>query len=364
VTTAEASNDRRALVYQLPWIKGVCVLAVIVIHVTASYPGRAPFDWFTAVLISANSLARFAVPIFVLLSGFYLSLNTRNERSLPFYRRTLKLLVVPYVVYSAGYVMAFPRAAAGFIQAWLWAMLSATAFIHFWFIPVIVGLYLIHPFLRRWYRLSERGARLVVIAFVVQVVWAVVVEFATVLPPTDGWFAPVAVSLSFLSYIGYFALGYFVHDHASEVVQAIRRPVILVVAGLTWLATAAIMSSYLVIPLAGGLTFNAISHRGLAVVLFSPPLSLAALLVLAAWRPGVGLTRPVGWLIHACGLYAYAVYYLHPLVLEIVTWTWIHAVGLGRHEVSFYVVAFPLVSVLTVFLAKLVARLPLARYLA
>jgi hypothetical protein len=80
------SDARQLLVFGLQGIRGACVLAVIAIHVAgpARFSTRTPVDGFSVFLMLANSLARFAVPIFVLLSGFHLSLNVRNERPVPF----------------------------------------------------------------------------------------------------------------------------------------------------------------------------------------------------------------------------------------------------------------------------------------
>jgi len=364
-TTATDSADdaRRLLVYQLTRIRGACVLGVILIHLTAPFPARVPFDWLTGLMLYLNSLARFAVPIFVLVSGFYLSLNGRNERAGPFYRRTLKALVIPYVVYSAGYAMISHRDAAGWLQAWLWATLTGTAFYHLWFIPVILELYLLHPILRRWYRRSPLGGRFVLLAVAAQVTWAVATDVAIKPPAADSWLSLPAVGLSFLSYVGYFVMGYFLHDCASQVVNAARRPAVIVASGLAWAATAAMIAAWRAIPLADGQVFLSAAHPTLAISLLGPALSLPAFVILAGWHQGARATGPTGWLVHTSGLYAYGVYYLHPLVYELVAWSFIHGAGLGKTSVMFLVIAFPGVCVLSVWLVKAAARLPFARYL-
>ena len=358
-TTTKASDPRQALVFQSQRIRGVCVLAIILIHVTPSFHYGTPFGWVTALQLYMNSLARFGVPCFVLLSGFFLSLNARNERPLPFYRRTVRFLLVPYVVYSAGYVVFAHRQFTGIIEVWLWAMLTGTAFYHLWFIPVIVQLYLLHPFLRTWYRRTGQGGGLVVTALVIQTVWAVATpDLAAQAMNTDTWLTPAAVSLSFLSYIGYFVAGYYLNDHAADVDQVIRRRGLVIVAALGWVTAAAVMTTGRAIALSGGPALGTISHQALA-----PLLSPAAFVVLAAWRSQGLLTRPIERLVQRSGMYAYGMYYLHPLVLEMVSWGWKHSVALPRSHGLFYVVAFPLVSVFTLFAVKLVARLPFARYL-
>jgi peptidoglycan/LPS O-acetylase OafA/YrhL len=172
-----------------------------------------------------------------------------------------------------------------------------------------------------------------------------------------------ALRLNFLPQLGYFVLGYFMSDHAAHIVDAIRRPATRIAAGVTWPMTAAILAAYWLVPLLAGRSFETIAYPGLAIVLLAPPLSLAAFIALVVWLPEARSAHPVSRLVQACGLYAYGVYYLHPLILLLVRSSLTAIVGLEVGSAGFYVLAFPICSVATVFAVRQLARLPHTRYL-
>ncbi len=351
-----ASDARQALVFQSQRIRGACVLAVILIHVTSS-PDGTPLNWSTAIALFLNGLARFAVPCFMVLSAFHLSLNSRNEKPLPFYRRTLMHLVVSYVAYSTGYVVLTHRQFSGFLEVWLPAILTGTAYVHLWFIPVILLFYLLHPFLRRWYRRTERAGGWVVVALIFQLGWAVATSDLNAALSTDSWLAPAKVLRAFFCYVGYFLAGYFLYDHAGEVVALARRRAFVILMGLAWLVVSVVMFTIR----GASLQFSTVPGAGKAL---EPLLCLAAFVMLATWRSRGVPSGPIERLLEASGLYAFGVYYLHMLVLAIFSWGWRHYVELPMDHGLFYLLAFPSVSVLSLLAVKLVARLPFGRYLA
>jgi surface polysaccharide O-acyltransferase-like enzyme len=311
-----------------------------------------------------KALCRFAVPVFVLMSGFYLSLNARNERAWPFYHRTLKRLLIPYVVYSAVYLAASKSGGGNVFWLWVSALLHGTAYGHLWFIPVIVELYLVHPFLRRWYRSVEYRGRFCGMAFVLQVCCAVAGELAAPRLSHYRWLADATVILSFLPYVGYFTLGYLLLDYAADFRVTVRRPAIRAAAVLIWSSAAGAIGAYTALPLLWSGTWGAVPYPGLALKLLAPILSAAAFVVIADRRPGMRSFGPAARIVQSCGLYAFGVYFLHPLVLLVVSWGLTEAVGLNWNSVAFYVLALPLVSVASVLAVRLLAKVPFARYLA
>lgn len=373
---APPRDARQLFVYSLQRIRGVCALAVIALHVTgpAHFTVRAPVDWFSVVLMFANGLARFAVPIFVLLSGFHLSLNQRNERPLPFYRRTWKRIAVPYVVYStvytavqmtawgSGNTLAELPGGERFVRLWLWNLLHASAQYHLWFIPAMAGLYLLHPFLRRWYRQCRHGGRLVALAFIIQLGCGLVEEASKQAAPRGHGAALAAVALACLPWLGYFVLGYFLHDHAAALLEAVRKPATSVAALVTWLTAGAILAAYWAVPTLAGRSFGTIPHPYLPHVLLGPPLSIAALTLMFLWLPRLRGMPPISRFVQACGLYAYGVYYLHLIVLELVG-RGLTAGGLDDGHLGFVALRFLIGSVVCVYAVRQLARWPHTKYL-
>lgn len=130
------------------------MLAVIAIHVTAPYIG-ADSDFLLGGMNLAyimNQAARFAVPLFVLLSGASLGLG----KALPagqFYRRRLVKLGIPYVCWTVVYTLWEHQSLAPGALARRFFLGQAAP--HLYFVIIIFQLYLLYPLLRRW---MERSA--------------------------------------------------------------------------------------------------------------------------------------------------------------------------------------------------------------
>jgi surface polysaccharide O-acyltransferase-like enzyme len=355
---------RQAIVFQLPVLKGICVLAVILTHATASI--WRPFAWPLAPEVFVNTLARFAVPLFVAMSGFYLSLNPRNQRPLRFYRRTLPGLALPYIVYTAVYLLASRPDLAHILRDGPGHLIHGTASAHLWFLPVIIELYLVHPFLRRWYSRSERPGRLVALAVATQVAYAFLYELV-VRPagPLAGWRDVTVTCTSFLKFVGYFVTGYYLSDNASAILEAVRRRGAFRVATVVWLAAGATLPSVWASQVfSGHLSLWSIASRVVLEVL-AIPLTTAAFIMIAARPSGRRWPVPVRWSVRTCGLYSYGVYYLHPLVLTGVAWAlYRHAGALMAPGPLRGGLLFLLCALVTVHAVKLLVRLPLTRHLA
>jgi len=101
--------------------------------------------WVTAI----DSLCRMAVPLFVMASAYLLFPLTRPTGE--FFRRRFMRVVVPFLLWSAVYIWKdgsspiaalfnFPMGTGG----------------HLWFVPMLLGVYLLMPLLSPW---AERAGR-------------------------------------------------------------------------------------------------------------------------------------------------------------------------------------------------------------
>jgi surface polysaccharide O-acyltransferase-like enzyme len=360
---AEPTAAQR-LVYRLPVIRGVCVLAVILTHATASI--LSPLAAALVPEVFANTLARFAVPLFVGASGFYLSLNSRNEHAGRFYRRTLPGLVWPYLFYSAVYAIYWDHNLAHVIRRAPDFLLRGSADAHLWFIPVIVELYIAHPFLRRWYGRIAQPSRAVVVALVVQVAYGAFVELATTPGQAIASWSGVAVACSmFLKCAGYFVAGYWLRDNAETVRAVVGRPGVCAFAAATWVVAGGLLpaiwaSGFFACCAAAWAVWSSIALEALLI-----PLSLSAFVMLAGWPRDWAAPRVLREAVQACGLYSYGVYYVHLIVLYALgKWLWVIAppmMAMRPLRALLLVVCDAAVSVAVV---KLLARLPLTRALA
>lgn len=105
------SNKCREDNYDL--LRVICTIAVIVIHVSGIYKNAISYENVFGYLIEKNivvillynTLSRFAVPCFVMLSGAFLLSDNRNGEYRTFYRKTVKNIIIPTLVFTVIYFL-------------------------------------------------------------------------------------------------------------------------------------------------------------------------------------------------------------------------------------------------------------------
>jgi len=136
--------------YWIDYLRTAAVCAVIMIHITgryyASFGGISISMWWFANLL--NSLSQFAVPVFVMISGFLLL--GKKEEPVMFYRRRLKRVLIPLMFWTVFYCACryfWGGENQGDLQGiLLTTFLSGQAFYHLWYLLMFVWLLLYSPF--------------------------------------------------------------------------------------------------------------------------------------------------------------------------------------------------------------------------
>lgn len=182
-------------------------IMVVMLHVSASYVTlniEDPNFYFTVGNLF-DSMTRTSVPIFVMLSGAFILDNSENREYITFYKKTYKNIVIPTVKWSFlyfGYSMALQFAAsllthkeANYLLPILnW--IKGSPFYHMWYMYMIIGLYIITPFLIRLIKtIGQRNTFIISIVFL----------FLGMLIAIKG---SLIWPFQFILYIGYFIMGY------------------------------------------------------------------------------------------------------------------------------------------------------------
>lgn len=143
-------------------LRNLATILVVVLHVSApiaeEYTLYDTWYWWSGNLW--DSLARPAVPLFVMLSG-YLLLGKDYELG-PFLRKRLVRVVVPALFWMLIYCYYNYRAHndPATLPAAFKRIVHGPVHYHLWFIYLIIGLYLTYPILRPWVRsATERDFR-------------------------------------------------------------------------------------------------------------------------------------------------------------------------------------------------------------
>jgi len=291
---------------ELDLIRGGTALAVIAIHVTAGY-----MDLRLGYLL--NHLVRFAVPLFVLMSGLVLYWQDIDHKPLPawdFYAKRLQKILIPFITWTiiytvvSQYMLHLPLSKispATLGRNILWG----TAYYHLYFLIIILQMYLLYPLLTHWMKkkvpwllplslLLSAGIQVLLYlnligcvvlpsqysmfylrAFPVWLFYFVFGMYAAAWLRRIGSFSPGSSSISFLALVWLLALG-----------------LVLLDSRLTGIYVSIVRPSVIIYTLASFYFFLALAHK------------------MVDWKPT--WTR---WL----SAQSFLVYLMHPLILTILT---------------------------------------------
>lgn len=223
-------------------LRVAAAVAVVVLHLSGGWMDQAgvnTLDW--AVLNFYNSLTRWCVPVFVMLSGMFL-LDPRKKLSLSaLFRRHILPIAAALLVWACFYaclthtIHRGPFTLSGYLEA-LKTVLWGKLHYHLWFLPMILGLYLITPILRAFVRGAER--RDFHWFFLLTAVFALTLPAVLALRPSQtlsAWVNRLDVRLV-LGYTGYYVAGYYLKTYALSpgARRAIYLAGLLGAAGTVW----------------------------------------------------------------------------------------------------------------------------------
>lgn len=148
--TGANDNFKKRKVW-IDYLRIVSAFAVVMIHVI--YQGRLRFwtEADTTFYLTVFNLLCFAVPIFIMITG-YLQLNPEKEYNL---KKSLIRIILALCIFGVLYawielifnehcisLSQIVKAIINVLQGKSWA--------HLWYLYMLIGLYLILPFLRTW----------------------------------------------------------------------------------------------------------------------------------------------------------------------------------------------------------------------
>lgn len=132
-------------------IRVVAIAGVVMIHTSNSIFARVDFfggfSWWVAILM--DSLSRMSVPLFIMLSGYLLL--SKNEGFKESLTRAIKRVGIPLVVWFLIYLL-WNDGSPSFINMnlSLFARFFLVNVFHLYFLVIMIGLYIVSPFLRSY----------------------------------------------------------------------------------------------------------------------------------------------------------------------------------------------------------------------
>lgn len=373
-------ESRNFIIYKIPLIKGICIVGVLIIHMTGGFTQMHDFGWLYYTLLFMNNFGRFAVPLFIAISGFYLSLNKRNELATPFYRRTLKFLIVPYLAYSLLYSAINLFAGVDLKRIILDIFLGRSA-ANMWFGLLILQLYLLHPLLRRAYLKCKHRGIFVLSAFGMQILWKIfsVTILQRYMPISASMLYGTSNSLTdiipiyvnqfadilFLGYIGYFIAGYYLLENSETLFHVINILSARILGAIGWIVCAIVLAIYWSVPMTHGVSWDSIKFPYMLHYLITPILSLSMLItILSILKRSDTIQKIFHSFFYQFGLFSYGIYYIHIFIILIFTEIFTRLINVQPYDLfSFYGMQFLIVPIVSLLSVRILARLPYAKYI-
>jgi len=206
------------------WINNlriIALFAVIVLHTSAvllAQYGKVSFaDWLTADIY--NAIVRFAVPVFVMITGALL-LHREYELG-DFFKKRLSRVVTPFLFWSLVYIGYSWYNDEITFGPDVWAntkqvlhLLKYGSSYHLWYVYMLIGLYFVIPIIGKFVRNATEKEILYFLAL-----WFVAMLLNL---PYLSRFNPQVDLHYFAGYIGYLVLGHYLtyKDFKSKKIRA------------------------------------------------------------------------------------------------------------------------------------------------
>lgn len=151
-------------------LRCVAAVAVIAIHVLAPYRNELGVISFSswASAVSVNSVSRWAVPVFIMISGALLLSDARPFNFKYYVQRRLGKVFIPFVVWSLFYAYLSGWTSTGFDSSVSQQVLSDSlhheTYYHLGFFYYFIPLYLLIPFYQLFVRHTDDTTLFVAVA--------------------------------------------------------------------------------------------------------------------------------------------------------------------------------------------------------
>lgn len=327
-------NSNERIVY-LDLLRTIATFAVIMLHVFSTAFNSQSFcpSWYYAVV--CDGLVRWCVPVFFMISGALFLMPSKIVMFKDVLSKYVLRLVVAYIFWCVVYCLI------EVINGHTLPDDLGVCFYHLWFLPMLMGIYLLIPLLRKLP--TDRGLTQYLL-----IVW-LVFSFVKILPVIPSHFVPL-VTNDFVGYVGYFILGYFLSTISFSKRRVFMICVLGVLGGLFTIIGTVVISK----------------NRGNASEWFfrylCPNIIImaVAMFVFIKWIANK-CGKLVLWFVNFVRKDLFGVYLVHVLYLNILL---PRIAGLGEGA-AFKVVMYPLVSVaifvFSLFTTKLIRQIPIIR---
>ncbi|WP_152391998.1 acyltransferase [Paenibacillus guangzhouensis] len=198
------------------------ILAVIILHITADLLTRTndfnTTSWWVSNIF--NSISRFAVPVFFMISGaMMLRIEIKSYKD--FYIKRVLPLLIPllswsliYGWYNQYYILKSNMGVGDFLLDFGYRLLVDRNYVHLWFLYAIIAIYSTVPLITKLVKsCTEKDIRYYLLLwFIVSVIYRFISD--VIFRWTNHYIDISIMNIPmFMGFLGYFILGYYVYNY-------------------------------------------------------------------------------------------------------------------------------------------------------
>jgi peptidoglycan/LPS O-acetylase OafA/YrhL len=220
------TSDDRPYVKAVDALRVLSILGVLLIHTTTKVLEITHYNLLDyQVTLFLNQFARFAVPLFFIISGFVLELNYNFHSSYWSYlKKRVSRILIPYLFWSLIYYYFIYTLNRDNLVT---AILTGSASYQLYFIPTLCIFYLVFPFLHRIYKFFANVPVLTILGILQ--IWLMNQDYFV---KQFGFADPIRIS--FLGYF-FFIIGIVAARNKEKVLELIRKIKYILIIPITYL---------------------------------------------------------------------------------------------------------------------------------
>lgn len=292
------SNENR--VVYLDILRVFAIIAVIMLHTSAqNWNATVPSSFEWNVFNIFESCSRWGVPIFVMISGAVFLDGSREVTIKKLYFHSIKRLLVVYLVWDFIYATLYCQKS---LENWIDRFINGH--FHLWYLPTLIGLYMITPILRKIVEDRDLTIYFIVLAIIFNFVMPYLLKLS-LLEPLNTVYSNINFRLT-LGFSFYYICGYYLHT--TDISRKIQYLIYIfgIIGGLITIVGSAYLS------IKSGTPNSVLYHN------FSPTIMAESVLVFTVVKKqAYRISEKVRACMMKISKYCFGIYLVHALILEI-----------------------------------------------
>lgn len=333
-------------------IRGFAVLSVILIHVLSAtsnryIPGIKMFSVYTL-----DGLLKFAVPLFLISSVFFLFSKFEISRDGYYYKHLIKKVttnILPIYIISSVFYFYFFNYLSG-IDRGLDILISHTIFnraaYHLWYLYLIIGVYLFFPLIRKI--MFKLGRNRVYSSAIIQLISVIMLPFILKFLNIKEY-PEIIVSSFFLFFIFYIAIGSQLYLSKDFIVNKKHILATTIVLAASVVVHAIVRRFSLILPPE---MYNTAVVCGVLLCIMSMIITISCLLCVTYIIYKIPRGNMLDSYLLFCGKNSLSIYIIHVLFVEYI-FSFLNKYQVPVNNLMYYLINIVLSTIGSVFLAWL-----------